>query len=160
MSTIKCKLLLPTGKTIITDLDSEYQFLPNFKLRELANNQAKEEIKFEVPLPQSWTFLKMVQITRNRFGETNVNSCFRTESFNASLPNADPNSCHKITCAIDIAKPSMDTKTIYTWTEWWRTLNREFKFIGAIGLYPWGAHLEILSDVRFGQKEFKVRDYR
>ena len=156
MGIIKSELWLPTNETIITDLDSEFYILPNFRVWEIANNKAKEDIKLVIPSSWAWLELKMLQITRDHFGRLDVNSYYRTESFNAEC-GGDPNSCHLIGEATDIARITNVTND--TMIEWWKSLCREFNQIGAIGLYSWGWHLEIGSDRRFGQKVFQVRNY-
>lgn len=157
MGLIKCELWLPTNETITTDLDSEHYILPNFRVWELANNKAKEELKLVIPSRWAWLELKMLQITRDRFGRIDVNSYYRTPSYNASV-GGDPKSCHLIGEATDIARLANVTND--TMIDWWERLCREFGQIGAIGLYSWGWHLEIGSDRRFGATGFQVRDYR
>lgn len=156
MGIIKSELWLPTNETIITDLDSEYYILPNFRVWEIANNKAKEDIKLVIPSSWAWLELKMLQITRDRFGRIDVNSYYRTPSYNAEV-GGDTKSCHLIGEATDIAR--INNVTNDTMIDWWKNLCREFNQIGAIGLYNWGYHLEIGSDRRFGQKVFQVRNY-
>ena len=158
MATIKTELWLPTNEVITVDLDREFRILPNFRLWELANNKAKEDIKLVIPSKWAWLELRMLQLTRDHFGRIDVNSYYRTESFNKEC-GGDENSCHLIGEAVDISRPNQTMPLRNEWTEWWRKLCREFDQVGAIGLYPWGYHLEIGSDRRFGQTEFKVRNY-
>jgi len=158
MSTIKCQLWLPSGAIETTELDSEFYILPNFRVWEIANNQAEEEVKLVIPSKWSWKLLQMLQITRNHLGRIDVNSFYRTESFNASV-GGDTRSCHLISEAVDISRPNQTPKERDAMIAWWSSLCDAFDEVGAIGLYSWGYHLEIGSDRRFGQTAFAVRNY-
>lgn len=162
MGLIKSQLWLPTNTSIILDLDENWQICPNFKLKELANNLAKDEIKFVVPDRFGWKFINMLQVDRDHFGETNLTSAYRTQSFNDSLPNATPDSLHCYMCAADIVLER--GITFDDWIRWHERMCREFDEIGAIGLYnsdgPDRVHIEIRSDWRYGATKFAVRDWR
>lgn len=157
--TYKTQLWLPTNKTITLDLDERFQITPNFAVWELANKlDTSQEVKLWVPSADSWTFLNMCQITRNHYGEITVNSFDRTPAYNASI-GGDPNSCHLIGEAMDISRPNQTDKQRTDWVAWFRALCDAFHKIGAIGIYTWGFHIEIGSDLRFGATEFQVRNY-
>ena len=155
MGIIKSQLWLPSNELVTVDLDSEFYILPNFRVWEIANNKAEEEVKLVIPSKWAWLELKMLQITRDWHGRIDVNSYYRTPSYNA-LVGGDPKSCHLVGEAVDVACPGDED----LWINWWEHLCREFDQIGAIGLYSWGKHLEIGSDRRFGATKFQVRDNR
>lgn len=164
MDTIKCSLYLPTGSTIITVLNADWQILPNFKLRELANNLATDEqtidgVRFAIDSQWGWLYLRMLQNARNENGEMNLTSGYRTQAFNDSLKDATPNSQHCHMQAVDNLLGSM---TYDKWIASWKRNCELFNQIGAIGLYrkPDRVHLEIGSDRRYGATKFQVRDYR
>ena len=153
MAKVKSSLWMPNGRHIICDLDEHDFLLPNFQVYEIANMSSSAEIKLEIPDALAWTFLTMLQITRDKYGKMVMNSVYRTEEFN-SRPEVggDPNSCH-LNCR------AFDTPTAVA-IDWWRNLCREFHVIGAINLYDKYRHCEIGSDINYGLTEFKVRDHR
>lgn len=165
MATIKCSLYLPTGATIITDLDSEFKFLPNFRLWELANNEATDAqtvdgVRFAIDSMWGWLFLEMLQCSRDHYGRLDTTSVYRTQAYNDSLKNATKNSQHCHTQAADVLLRGV--QTFDEWIEWWARLCALNKQIGAIGLYkdPDRVHIEIGSDRRYGATSFQVRDNR
>lgn len=160
MGKIKSRIILPTGTFLTTELDSSFYILPNFNVGELANNLAKDDIKFEIPLQLSWTFLTMMQIVRDKKGSMTVNSGYRTESFNASLKYADPKSAHLHMCALDEGKKGQSLSDRKDITTYFKNLCREFGVIGAINWYTNGQHYEIGSDLWYGNTEFVIRDFR
>lgn len=160
MSKIKSRILLPSGSFLTTELDSSFYILPNFCVRELANNLAKDEIKFEIPMRLSWTFLTMMQIVRDKKGSMTVNSGYRTESFNSSLKYADPKSAHLHMCALDEGKKGQSLAIRKDISTFWKNLCREFGVVGAINWYTNGQHYEIGSDLWYGNKDFVIRDFR
>lgn len=160
MSIIKCQLFLPTNKLATVDLDSEFYILPNFRVKEIANNKATDEIKLVIGDRRAWKLLTMLQITRDRFGRMDLSSVYRTKSFNDTLPGADKNSCHLKCWAFDWQNPNDTDEERQIITDWWRNLCREFNEIGAINYYTNGYHCEIGSNIQYGNTSFKVRDYR
>ena len=155
---IKSQLWLPTGVFLTAELDEQFYILPNFRVWEIANNKAEEEIKLEIPSQYAWKLLNMLQITRNHIGRIDINSYYRTPTFNESV-GGDPHSCHLIGEAVDISRPNQTASQRDSMIGWWSSLCEAFDEIGAIGLYPWGYHLEIGSDRRFGATMFTVRNY-
>ena len=162
---IKCSLYLPTGSTIITELDKEFKFLPNFRVKELANNNATDAqtvdgIRFAIDSMWGWLFLDMYQCSRNHFGRLDGTSVYRTQAYNDSLPDATHDSQHCHTQAADVLLRGV--QTFDEWIEWWERLCKLNHQIGAIGLYngPDRVHIEIGSDRRYGATKFQVRDNR
>lgn len=157
---MQVKMWIPSGKIIQVELADNFQILPNFQLREIANNKARETVKLEIPDERAWKLLRMMQLTRYNFGSMTINSAYRTVTFNKTLEGADPRSCHLRCWAFDWSWPSMTNTQRSAVTSWWRNLCTEFGEIGAINYYSWGVHCEIGSDVRYGQKGFAIRNYR
>lgn len=156
---IKSRIWLPSGEICTIDLDPDYYFLPNFQVKELANNLAKDEIKFEVPGPQSWIFLRMLQCSRDHFGRIDLTSGYRTQSFNNAQKGATKDSLHCYMLAADVL---LGNRTYDAWARWWKSLCQTFGQVGAIGFYhnPDRLHIEIGSDWRYGAKNFEIRDHR
>lgn len=164
METIKCSLLLPTGTTLITDIDRNFRILPNFRLWELANNDATDAqtvdgIRFAIDSQWGWMFLTMLQGSRDHFGRLDLTSGYRTQAFNDSLDGATKDSQH---CHMQAADVLLGAQTFDEWIAWWRNFCRLFNQIGAIGLYdkPKRVHIEIGSDRRYDSKKFEIRDKR
>lgn len=165
MAIYKCSLYLPTGATIVTDIDGEWRITPDFRLWELANKDAKESqlvngIRFVLESDWSWLMVNMIQTTRDHFdSRLDVNSFYRTQAYNDSLPNATHDSQHCHGQAGDLVD-YYNVGTDDDWVHWWEKLCARTHQIGAIGLYPDFRHLEIGSDRRYGATKFQVRDYR
>ena len=165
MEFVRCSLLLPTGETLLTDIDKEFYILPNFRLWELANMQATDAqtvdgVRFAIDSRWGWMMLDMLQCTRYHFDSRfDINSFYRTQAFNNSLPDATPDSQHCHSQAADVVD-YYNVGTDDDWVHWWERLCKINKQIGAIGLYPKFRHIEIGSDRRYGAKKFEVRDHR
>ena len=101
----------------------------------------------------------MLQLCRYKYGRININSYYRTKSFNDTLDGASSNSAHLYGWAFDWSWPNMTTPERKEVTQWWKDLCYFNNVIGAIGYYPWGLHCEVGSDILYGAKEFQVRNY-
>lgn len=127
----------------------------NFTVEELANNKAQEVIKINLT-PKLIEFIQMVQELRDVYGKPiNVNSCYRTESYNRSV-GGDKNSAHLEGVALDFKAHPEDYVKL---TEWWRAICSSHNKIGGINYYTNGVHITN-DEARFGNKSFTVRDYR
>ena len=155
---VKTKIYLPTREWTDVELDEQFHILPNFRVVEIANNLATEEIKLVID-SRAWVLLTMLQLTRNRYGSMNLNSVYRTSSYNKKV-GGDPNSAHLRCWAFDWAKPGQSESQRKEVADWWKSLCFQFGQIGAINYYTNGYHCEIGSDVLFGNTDFKIRDYR
>lgn len=155
---IKSRIFLPTREWADVTFDEQYHILPNFRIVEIANNKASEEIKLVID-ERAWLLLDMLQLTRYRYGSMNLNSVYRTASYNKAV-GGDPNSAHLHCWAFDWAKPSQTEAQRKEVADWWRDLCDANGQIGAINYYTNGYHCEIGSDVLFGNTSFKIRDYR
>jgi len=132
----------------------------NFSLKELANNQGdplKPQFIIDAKVD---LFLDMIQEFRKWYNKPMVvNSMFRQESFNKKC-GGDPKSAHIHGCALDWWMPGHTNEQRRNVTAKWEQLCKKYKVIGAINYYSSGYHLEIYSDLWYGQKQFQVREYR
>lgn len=157
---MKAQIYLPTAKIATVDLDPEFNILPNFKVKEIANNQAREDVKLVIPDERAWKLLRMLQLTRYKYGSMTLNSVYRTQSFNKTLEGADPRSCHLKCWAFDWSLPYAKMSQLTDIRTWWQNLCNDFGEIGAINYYTWGVHCEIGSNIQYGQTGFAVRNHR
>lgn len=156
---MNCKLLMPTGLVVSLDVDPQEKILRNFRFVEIANNKAKETCKLVIDTDRAWKLLRMLQITRDRFGPMNLNSVYRTKTYNKTV-GGDAKSCHLKCWAFDWQKPNQTSAERKDVTEWWKSLCETFNEIGAINYYTSGYHCEIGSDIQYGATTFTIRDYR
>ena len=155
---IKTKLYLPSGEFITTDLLETTKLKTNFTVGEVANKEAKDEVKLVIGDPRAWKLLDMMQLTRDCFGSITVSSGYRTKAYNRKI-GGDTNSAHLYFWAWDWwiqGETAAKRKEKYLW---WRNLCREFNEIGAINYYTDGYHCEIGSDILFGATMFVQRNY-
>lgn len=134
------------------------QLEKNFRLGELANNAGDKSLPmYEVNIG-SILLVKMLQELRDKLSRPVViNSGYRQPAYNAKI-GGDKKSPHLKGWAADIRKItgiSDDTMCIY-----WRELCLDNCTIGAINLYNDYYHLEIMSDINYGSKNFEIRDKR
>lgn len=154
-----CQFQLPSGIWIYTSLADDFQLLPNFILKELANPSSGETICFVADLKAQTKFLPMLQLTRDHFGAIAPSSVYRTKTFNEKV-GGDYRSAHLKCWAFDWPHRVASEIERAQIRDWWKALCREFSEIGAINYYSNGFHFEIGSDINYGYKEFVVRDYR
>ena len=129
------------------------RIVKNFSLEEMSNSEAKEGIKL-VLTPEVVEFAQMVQELRDFYGKPmNVNSWYRTESFNKSC-DGDANSIHLNGRAVDIAVTDYENLTLA-----WRLICQLHNKIGGVNYYPTFMHFDNYED-KFGYKTFQIRDYR
>lgn len=130
----------------------------NFVLGELANTAGDKSLPmYEVNI-YSVLLVKMLQELRNKVNaRIIVNSGYRQEEYNRKI-GGDKNSGHLRAWAADIQKINGitdDSMAIY-----WKRICCDNSVIGAINLYDNYYHLEINSDILYGNKNFEVRDKR
>lgn len=134
------------------------QLEKNFRLGELANNAGDKSLPmYEVNIG-SILLVSMLQALRDKIKRPIViNSGYRQPAYNAKI-GGDKKSPHLKGWAADIRKISGytddDIVTI------WRQLCCDTGTIGAINLYNDYYHLEIMSDINYGNTKFEVRDNR
>ena len=165
MASINCKFTtvetFPSGQVITTtytrSLPDTFKIAPNFTMRELANNLAKESVK-AIWNDDVKKHCKMLQSLRNRIGVMNVTSWYRTISYNRKIGGAS-NSLHLKALATDVKYPGMNAARRNLITEAWKTICAENGVIGGINYYTNGVHLASREDL-FGAKDFVIRDYR
>lgn len=158
---IKCQLKFRFADThsLTFELDENYQVQKNFKLKEVANNLAKEAVKI-VFTPEWFEFMGMVQELRTAYNKPfDVTSNYRTRTFNASCGGAS-NSLHLYGLAIDIRMTKLTSAQRDLIKAHWKKICEAHGHIGGINWYTNGFHLSYDEGRFFGAKEFVVRDYR
>lgn len=156
---IKAKFVWAGGTETICELDLNAKLAKYFAVHEIANQSAKDEIKY-VSTPRHRKFLSMCDNMRDIFGAMKVDSCYRTKSFNDALKGADPKSCHMRGEALDWWVGNVPAAMRKKVRDAWEQQCIEHREIGAINYYTHGFHLEIGSDISYGSHIFTVRDYR
>lgn len=159
---IKMRIVYAGGIEVVCDVDENQKISPHFTVKELANNKAKDDIKF-ISTPRSRKFLRMVEEFRKRRSPVkgiNVTSNYRTKSFNSATPNADPKSRHLDAEALDWWIGVVSAGDYNLLARDWENICILFGEVGAINFYTHGVHIEIGSDISYGAKGFNIRDYR
>lgn len=129
----------------------------NFTFGELANNQAKEEVK-AIYTDEIQEFAVMLQELRNWYKKPmKVNSWYRTKTFNKSV-GGDANSLHLKGLAMDwgVNHTVAQHKNV---AKKWREICEGRGIIGGINHYTHGYHLSVHEE-QFGHKKFIERDFR
>lgn len=165
MSTIKTKITdtiyFPSGnKVIITQtksLDYYLSLTKNFCLWELANKKASDSVK-AIWNEEVREHSLALQEFRDMIGVCNVNSWYRTKSFNAACGGAS-NSLHLIGCATDLAFPKMTDQQFNNFLAAWKSIGERKEKVFGINRYTNMIHLSSKENL-FGYTEFVVRDYR
>lgn len=157
---IKWKNIIRDGVEQICESEPGQKFGKYFTLQEIANNKAKDDIKY-ISTPRNRKFMRMMDRMREKHGSITVSSCYRTKSFNDATPHADKKSRHLEGEALDWwIGNNITTSRRTAIRDDWENLCIEFGEVGAINYYTHGVHLEIGSNFSYGSKGFKVRDYR
>lgn len=129
------------------------RIVKNFSLKEMMNSLADEDVKL-VLNPEVVEFAQMMQELRDYYGKPmNVNSWYRTKSFNRKI-GGDPSSIHLDGRAADIAVTDYENLTIA-----WKVICQRHGKIGGVNYYPTFMHFDNFED-KFGHKTFQIRDYR
>lgn len=137
------------------------RIVKNFSLVEMANNQAKEEIKLVLTEKVIRQAL-MMQGLRDYWGKSmTVNSWYRTKTFNVSV-NGSVNSCHLDGMATDIALPGLSDLDRERLIAVWKAICVKCGVIGGVSIYAWGLHFDSNDDPgRFKSgSAFRISDYR
>lgn len=143
----------------IVEANAGAQLEKNFKLSELANNLGDKSLpQYEINTG-SVLLVSMLQQLRDKIKKPIViNSGYRQKAYNDRLPNADKNSPHLKGWAADIQKISGYTDEDIA--ALWKMLCLDNCTIGAINLYNDYYHLEVMSDINYGNTKFVIRDNR
>lgn len=158
----KCRLWLPTGRTEELILKGTTHLSENFCVWELANTLAPETVKL-VMTDRSWAFLKEAQKLRDKYYAKygkgfDVASFYRTKTFNSKVKGASPNSAHLDARAMDIINIPQERYGIIT--EWWKEICSVAGKTGGINYYE-DNRIHITDyEQKFGNSQFKIRDYR
>lgn len=132
------------------------RIVPNFSLKEMSNNEAKDEPKLVIT-PELVEHAQMMQELRDWYGRPlEVSSWYRTPGFNRLVGGAS-NSAHLDGRATDIDNipPAWFERFITAW----QVICANHKKVGGIELYSWGMHFDSFSD-KFGFKSFRLVDNR
>lgn len=143
---------------ITVEVDTSMKVSEHFTIGELANNLAKDSVKY-VSTPRHRKFMLMIEEMRYVFGSMTVNSCYRTASYNASV-GGDAKSRHLYAEALDWSKRGVSSEYRTKVANKWQELCIKYREYGAVNYYTNGFHLEIGSDQSYGTKTFQIRDYR
>lgn len=141
-------------------IDGETQIAKNFKLKELANTLGDSSKPQYVITPQTVTFMKCLQDFRDTYNKSmTITSCYRQPAFNKKV-GGDPSSAHLIGCAVDWKTGKQSSSQRANVASMWKDICTKNGIVGAINYYTNGYHLEMFSDICYGSKSFKIRDYR
>lgn len=138
----------------------------NLSWEEACNPSSKEEVIGEFSM-DSLIFFRMWQEFRDKYyaftGKTlPVSSLYRTPTFNATIPDALPDSCHIYGTAADCSTGAMTDGQWSTFVGWWRSICSEWHTVGEIIRYPDRIHIGAFIEhtKTHWTDEFKAYDYR
>lgn len=156
---MKVKVITDCGTTYTATVEKNVRLGPHFALYELANNRGRADLPQWIDSPESRLFLVMLEEFRVWFDlPMTISSCYRQPDFNRSV-GGDPRSAHLMATAADWHVKHTDRQRTNVTNRWSKIL-KDHGVIGAINYYSNGYHLEAFSDQCYGNKAFKVRDYR
>ena len=145
------------GQTVQVSLPLNWRLARNFTLQELANNKAKETVKF-ISTPRSRKFLTMIQEFRDWYGEPmTVSSNYRTRSYNTQIGGAY-SSLHLDALALDWKAVHNEKRRVEIRKKWMEICKAHGE-TGGINFYSHGYHMDI-GEEKFGYRAFVTRDYR
>ncbi len=151
---IKTIIHLASGDSFTCELDGNMKLTKNLRVSEVANNEAKEDIKLEI-YPLSWKCFELFQFCRDHRGKAiTVNSNYRTPTYNAAC-GGDKNSLHLKGYAIDISIPYEEQEPFIDWVYLF-TLKEGLT--GGVNRYEKFFHMDVAEN-EFGYKDFVIRDY-
>lgn len=153
---MKTKIHFPAGGSLTTSaIPTSAKFTEHFAFWELYNPSSGEDITMEI-YPQSFEFMQMVEewrtlrIYRTKEEGLTVNSGYRTQAFNDSLPGSVPWSGHTKMLSIDIACMNLSDKELMQEVEDWRRTCDEYHTVGECilgkGYIHLGAFVECYSN--------------
>ena len=146
------------GQSFVKTIDGEKQIRKNFKLKEMCNTRATENVKLIVN-ERTFLFLDLMQELRDKYGRPiNVGSWYRTASYNKKIGGSS-NSLHLdgLACDFHVDHNLTERKAM---ENRWRAICQNHGVIGGINHYTHGYHVCIDEDRKFGATSFVVRDYR
>lgn len=131
------------------------RIVKNFSLKEMANNESKEDIKLVIT-PELVRHANMLQEFRNWYGMSmTVNSWYRTKLFNVTC-GGDPNSCHLQGLATDISLPALTKEKAELYSDIWKSICLRYGVIGGVSIYLNRKFMHFDSDSgRFGTTTFR-----
>ena len=145
------------GERIQVSLPKTWHLTQHFTLGEMANNKAKELVKY-VSTPRTRKFMELFEEFRVWYAVgITPTSGFRTKSFNASI-GGDVRSLHLDGLACDFRAAHTDAQREKCRKKW-RSICEAHGEIGGINYYTHGYHM-CIGEEKFGNKGFVTRDYR
>lgn len=157
MAYIKTQIDMGYSKVIV-DLDQAFKVQANFTLKEMANNKSKDAVK-AIWNEDVRVHALMLQELRNKLNRAlNVNSWYRTATFNKSCGGSS-NSLHLKALATDLSFPRLTDVAYKNIENLWRNICAAHGKVGGINRYTNGVHVSSREDL-LGYKTFVTRDYR
>lgn len=143
---------------VISEAAASSKLEKNFILGELANTSGDKSLPMYEFNIGSIILVKCLQELRDKIGKPIVvNSGYRQFEYNKKI-GGDTNSPHLRGWAADIRK--VDGISDNSMAIFWERICSQNCEIGAINLYDTYYHLEINSDIAYGNKNFVIRDRR
>lgn len=144
MNGMKVKIHFENGYLITEKIPITAYFTKHFQFWELYNPSSGEDINMEI-YPWSFEFMQMVEEFRERkYKRTGltctVNSGYRTQKFNDSLPNSVKDSGHCKMLSIDIAG-TLDEKELDAELKDWQEICNEHSTVGEFFRYKDYIHI-------------------
>lgn len=156
-----CRIWVPTNRTVTVELNGMEYLVPNFRVWEFANTEAKESVKLVIS-QRSWEFIKELQAFRDRYYAKykkglDVSSMYRTETFNRAC-GGSVNSAHLNGRACDFINiPQSRYDAV---TNMWKEVCSVYGKIGGINYYADNRIHVTDFEQKFGHSQFYIRDYR
>ena len=86
-------------------------------------------------IPPAASLLEILEIVRRHYGQpVTINSGYRCEEHNATLPNSSPRSQHTRSRAADFWVKDVSSDEVYAWLHSWHR--------GGLGQYPGRTHVD------------------
>lgn len=168
MPNIKTKVTTAGGSSYIVDLDYNFKLSPHIAVHEVANKEAKDDIKL-ILNPDIERFFVAVEDFRSVLADSKllnakvglkITSGYRTPAYNAATPGASSNSDHLKLLALDVMNESftgtMTDDKRYIIAGLWKSVCSKYGVSGYINFYDNRFHFGFSE--MYGK--FYIKDYR
>lgn len=146
------------GERVEASVPNTLRLTRHFVLQEVANNKAKEKIKY-ISTPRTRKFMTLLEDFRKWYdAPINPTSGYRTRSFNQQV-GGSYNSLHLDGLALDFRALNVPESRRLAVREKWCEITRGADEIGGINFYSHGFHI-CIGEEKFDNKGFVTRDYR